>query len=193
MCIRAVLPISADCCLSWSTCRNSVGEQDRDKKHMQCAGGGGNFFSILAEPLLFQLLPHCLSLSCHAPPWKNLYGKLLVQVSCEGAEILCRCLGMGLGRAKQSHLQLNLPRDVEDKRPSTDTSCKRKTRGSVCLLLSGTRIHVTKDKAEVLHVFFALVSAGKATLWDGRPLMPVGHANAVKINPWMRSLKVRNA
>lgn len=44
-------------------------------------------------------------------------------------------------------------------------SCKRKTRRSVGLLL---KIHVTKDmeKAEVLHVFFALLSTGKATLWD---------------------------
>lgn len=62
------------------------------------------------------------------------------------------------------------------------TSCKRKTRGSVCPPLSGTRIHVTKDmeKAEVLHVFFALTSAGKDTLWDCRPLIPVGNAKAMK-------------
>lgn len=63
------------------------------------------------------------------------------------------------------------------------------------LLLSRTRIHVTKDmeKAEVLHVFFALVSTGKTSLWDSRFLTPVGNAKAMKINPWMRSLKVRNA
>lgn len=150
----------------------------------------GGIYGVGGNSLLFQLMPHCLSLSCHAPPQKNLYGKLLVQVSYEEAEILCRCLGMGLGKAKPTAAELG--KGCGGQQASHGyISCKRKTRGSVGLLL---RIHVTKDMedAEVLHVFFALVSIGKATLWDCWLLMPVGNAKAIKIKPWMKSLKVRN-
>lgn len=69
--------------------------------------------------------------------------------------MLCRCLGMGLGKAKKSHLQLNLARDMEG------------IRESVGLLLSGTRIHVTKDmeKAEVLPCLLCL-----GVYWEDYPL-----------------------
>lgn len=161
---------------------------------MKCARGGGNYLSILAEHILFQLMPHCIIvLPCTT---MKKYGKLLVQVFYEGAEMLCRCLGDGVRKGKAKPPAAEHGQVCEGQQTfHRYTSCKRRIRGSVWLLLSGTRIRVTKDmeKAEVFHVSFALVSTEKTILWDCRPLMPVGNAKAMKINPWIRSLKIRSA
>lgn len=80
---------------------------------------------------------------------------------------------------------------MEDSRPSTGIlAAKRKIRENVDVL-NGAGVLMTKDmeKAEVLHIFLALVATGK-TFGNCRPLRPLGKARARTINPWLKRIKL---
>lgn len=148
-----------------------------------------NLSCFNSYPLLIILLPRTTV--------KNLYGRLLLafkswkqgQVTSEGHRNPVKMCRVGVREAKPSVAERG---KVCGRQQAFHryTGRKRKITENVDLL-NGAGVLMTKDmeKAEVFHVFLALVTTGK-TFGNCRPLRPLGKARPRTINPWLKRIEL---